>query len=314
MKKKTIVILGGPTASGKSKLALDLAEACNGVIINGDSLQVYKGFDLLTAKPSQEDQDRVPHRLYGFLENSETCTAARWQKLALEEIRTCQNHLPIVVGGTGLYLDTLIKGLSKIPAIDPGIRKQARHDYTTLGAKAFHERLSVVDSDLADRVPPTDRQRCIRAWEVYQQTGKPLTQWQKIRETEAISFLKSIVIVLDPPRDELTVRAEKRFLAMLDQGVLREVESLLGEESPPSQTLLKAIGYRELKDHLQGAITLEEATNLALIATRQYIKRQSTWFRNQFKATVVMDHCYKPSTCQEDLRVLTKMIKKEIKS
>ncbi len=278
-----VLIIGGPTASGKSQLALEYAKANNGIIINADSMQVYKELPTLTAQPSDSDMALVPHKLYGVLAGDDTCSVARWQRMALQELTKAwqQDKLPIVVGGTGLYLQSLLTGISDIPDIDPAIRRQAKTLHQELGSEAFHSRLQAMDPATAVKLHPGDTQRMIRAYEVIQSTGKSIADWQKQKNTSAIAKLDCTVKLIMPPKEELHRKANERLAKMINNGALKEVQNLLNKNYAPNLPVMKALGVTELSAHLQGKITLPEAIELIQIATRQYIKRQITWFKNQ---------------------------------
>lgn len=286
-----VLIIGGPTASGKSNLALDLAQEANGFIINGDSLQIYKGLNILTASPTDTDKHLVPHRLYGIMGPGQACTVALWQDMALEEIKSAQGRLPIVVGGTGLYLNALVEGLSHIPSVSASVRSQARQEYETLGQDAYHQRLRQVDPLSATKINAGDQQRLTRAWEVYLQTGKPLSQWQSQKDKNKISQLKISQVVLLPDREALYKRAEERFMKMIQQGALEEVREMM-TILPSSHPLSKALGFAPLALYLKDQLTLDEAMERSIVATRQYIKRQYTWFRNQVREALILEEVY----------------------
>lgn len=281
--KIPVLIIGGPTASGKSQHAINYARENNGVIINGDSMQIYKELPILTAQPSASDLEHTQHKLYGELSGGDQCSVARWQKLAIQAIEDAwqQNKAPIVVGGTGMYLKSLTKGISSIPDIDPAIRTKARSLHKELGNDAFYKELQKVDADMASKLHPSNTQRVIRAYEVMLSTGNSLAQWQQQTDKSAIAHLDCTVKLLMPTKEELHERANKRFGQMIKDGALHEVQALLDKNYAPTLPVMKAIGVQELMAHLQGKITLSEALELAQIATRQYIKRQLTWFKNQ---------------------------------
>jgi tRNA dimethylallyltransferase len=210
---KHVIVVTGPTASGKSALALALAERRGGTVINADAMQTYDAFPILTAQPTPEERARVPHRLYGVLPLSETLSAARWRDLALAEI--AENPVPVLCGGSGLYLRTLMQGISAIPAIASEVRDQANADWEAMGADAFRARLAERDPEIVGRLKPGDRQRHVRAWEVVQSTGRPLSDWQK-QEAEPAPYTFKIVLLV-PDRTWLRARIEKRFDVMLGQ-------------------------------------------------------------------------------------------------
>lgn len=275
------LIITGPTASGKSSYALKIARQENGKIINADSMQIYKELPLLTAQPTEEEKQSIPHALYSFLKGNEPFSVALWHEHALKEIEQCQRegYRPIIVGGTGMYLSSLTKGISPIPDIKPEIREEARTLFQKIGAEKFHEHLKKVDPLMAARLKVNDQQRIIRAYEVKQSTGLTLDYWQK--QPKGIT-VDCEMRVISRPREELHRRAKVRFERMLGLGVLKEVEALLDHNYPPDFPVMKALGVQELAQHLKGYLSLKEACEKTLIATRQYIKRQQTWIRHQF--------------------------------
>lgn len=283
-----VVVIGGPTASGKSALAIALAEEFGGTIINADSMQVYRELRVLTARPGPADLARVPHRLYGMLGAEERCSAARWRELALAEIAASRRagRLPVLVGGTGLYIRALLEGLSPIPEIAAEIRAAAVARMEALGAPAFHAALAARDPETAARLKPQDRQRLIRAWEVLEGTGRPLAAWQREppRPRPGEPALAPVSIVLEPPRPALYAACDARFLQMLRDGAMEEAAALARLGLDPGLPAMKAVGVPQLLDHLRGATDLATAIAAAQQATRRYAKRQMTWFRHQLPA------------------------------
>ena len=279
---KNVVVIGGPTASGKSGMALDIAEAFGGTVINADSMQLYADLDVLTARPGAEDLARVPHRLYGVLPASERGSAARWRDMALAEIAAAHaaGRLPVVVGGTGLYLRTLMEGLSAVPSIPEDIRKAAHARLRELGGEAFRAELVARDPASA-KLNPGDTTRLTRAWEVLEATGHPLSYWQTQTAEGAPEGLAFTVLVLDPPREALYANCDRRFRVMMGQGALEEVRRLDAQNLDPDLPAMKALGVPELSAHLRGELSLDEAIALAQQSTRRYAKRQVTWFRHQ---------------------------------
>lgn len=277
------VIVAGPTASGKSALALRLAERLGGVVINADSMQVYRELRVVTARPSPAEEARAPHRLYGVLAAAEACSAARWRGLALAEVAAARGagQVPIIAGGTGLYLRTLKQGIADIPAISPALRDRLRAEQAAAGQAAFHARLAVLDPVSAASIRPSDPQRTLRAMEVLAATGKPLAAWQARGAAGPSLDGPAVWIWLDPPRDLLRERAEMRFRQMVAQGALEEVRGLLALGLDPALPAMKALGVREIAAHLRGEIGLDTAIERAVLATRRYAKRQTTWFRHQ---------------------------------
>jgi len=271
-----VFIISGPTASGKSDFALKRALEKNGVIINADSLQVYKSLEILTAQPAPQACLEIPHRLYGFLDPSQHFSVGKWLSLAHQEIENAleNNKLPFIVGGTGLYLKTLMEGLSPIPPISPDIRKMIKDDQTQ-----NYEELKKVDPVLASRISPQDCQRTQRALEVFHGTEKPLSFWQQQKPCPPpYNFHVHILI---PPKDELEKRMTSRLESMVKCGLVEEIKDLLTR--PLSTNAKKAIGFYEFAGYVNGTCTFEEAFKLTLLHTRQYAKRQMTWFRHQFK-------------------------------
>ncbi len=267
-----VVVVAGPTASGKSAHALKLAKERDGVILNADSLQVYRGLEILTAQPQAD----AIHRLYGFLDLTETCSAGKWLDLVLPEIRRVldEGKLPIVVGGTGLYLKVLMEGMPTMPPSNLDIRQQLENQ----DQEDLYIQLLYKDPNLASHINPNDRQRTLRGLEVFYSSGKPLSAWQT--ETPMCTPFEFEKILLMPSPAELEVHIATRIDQMLEQGVLDEVRAALA--AGPSPTAMKAIGLREFGAYLAGECTLEQAKELTLIHTRQYAKRQRTWFRHQF--------------------------------
>jgi len=287
LQSKKIMIIGGPTASGKSNLALEWACKHDGEIINADSMQIYKNFNVLTACPSLKEMDLVPHHLYRLLKGDDICSVERWRDMARDVIDDvwARGKLPIVVGGTGLYLKTLIYGLSKIPRIDDEIRQKTRKKVTEDGAEAAHEKLKIIDPEMASRLSPSDGQRISRALEVILSTNKSLFDWQLqpligglIDEDVEID---NYILLRD--RAELYARCDQRFNKMMEQGdALEEVRTLISLEYSKDLPIMKSLGVPQIINYFKGNASFEETTTLSQIATRQFAKRQMTWFRNQF--------------------------------
>lgn len=274
---KRALLIAGPTASGKSALALEKAVGLNGVVINADALQVYSALRILSARPTPEEEARAPHRLYGHVGAEEAYSVASWLAEARREMETAWQRglLPIVTGGTGLYFRALELGLAPVPEIPEEVRSHWRSF-----AGDLHAELSSRDPAMAAKLLPTDRQRLSRALEVVDATGRSLLDWQ--REGQGQAPLAGVTverIFIDVPREDLYARAEARFDAMLAAGALDEVRPLAHLD--PMLPAMKAIGLPELIAHLRGETTLEDATVRAKTATRNFIKRQLTWWRNQ---------------------------------
>jgi tRNA dimethylallyltransferase len=297
-----VVVIAGPTASGKSALALALAEALDGVVINADSMQVYRELSILTARPSAADCARVPHRLYGVLPAAERCSAGRWCELARGEIAAAAaaGRVPILVGGTGLYLRGLMQGLAPVPEVPAAVRAATTSRLERLGPAAFHEALARRDPVMAARLRPSDPQRLIRAWEVLEATGRSLASWQR-EATAPPDDLSFVPFVLRRPRPELYEACNRRFLHMLEAGALDEVRAMDALGLDPDLPAMKALGVPELRRHLRGELTLAEATAAAQQATRRYAKRQTTWFRHQMASARVLEAQGSPAQFSERL-------------
>ena len=288
--KPPIVVIAGPTASGKSRLALDIAGALrkSGAaaieveIVNADASQVYRELAIVTARPGADALAAVPHHLCGILSATERCSAGRWRSLALDAIADIHRRggLPIVVGGTGLYLRALLRGLAAIPPVPEAVRAAVAARMEALGPAALHRELVERDPESANRLAPADRQRICRALEVLEATGRPIGDWRREVAGDPPAF-DVLAFVLDPPREDLRAACRARFRAMVEAGALVEVRALLALGLPAEAPALKALGVRELAAHLAGAIDLETAIERAVAATSQYAKRQQTWFRHQ---------------------------------
>ncbi|HEX6374818.1 MAG TPA: tRNA (adenosine(37)-N6)-dimethylallyltransferase MiaA [Allosphingosinicella sp.] len=274
-----LALIAGPTASGKSALALALAERAGGVVINADSAQVYADLRILSARPSPADERSAPHRLYGYRDAALPCSAADWATDAKRAIGEAQaaGRLPILAGGTGLYIRTLLDGIAPVPEIDPAIRAAVRsftvaHNYAALEQE---------DPAAAARLRPSDAARVARALEVVRSTGRPLAQWQEDRTGGIAGDVDLVPLVLLPPRDWLYERCDQRFDEMMSDQGLDEVSSLLERELNPLLPAMRAIGMREIAAFLRGELSREEALAAGRTATRQYAKRQYTWFSRQ---------------------------------
>jgi tRNA dimethylallyltransferase len=283
MMLRRILVVAGPTCSGKSALAMDLAERLGGVVINADAMQVYRDLRVLTARPSPADEARVPHALYGVRPASVPSTAAWWRQAALDTI-AATDRLPILCGGTGLYLNALLHGLAELP--DPGepARAEARTLLAALGAPALHARLHDADPATAARLRPTDGQRIARAWEVWRGTGTGLAAWQAIASQNPSPF-RLRAVVLNPDRATLRAAIAQRWTLMLAHGAIEEVAALRAQNLDPALPALRAHGVPELSAVLDGAITLAEAGRRAILATGQYTKRQATWLKHHSLAS-----------------------------
>jgi tRNA dimethylallyltransferase len=276
----TLALIAGPTASGKSAVAMELAERAGGVVINADSAQVYADLRVLSARPSVADEARVPHRLFGYIDSAESCSAARWAADARGEIAAAQaaGRLPVLVGGTGLYLRTLIDGIAPVPEIDPAIRAEVR----AMPVAEAHRALREADPAAATRLAAADTTRVARALEVVRSTGRTLAAWQDAKAGGIGDAVRLVATILLPEREWLLSRCDARLEAMFDEGAVDEVAQLLARNDIPlAAPIRRAIGVPEIAAMLAGEISRDAALAAAKIATRQYAKRQYTWFRNQ---------------------------------
>jgi len=279
------VLIAGPTASGKSALALRLAGKLNGVIVNADSMQVYRDLRVLTARPPHEEEACVPHRLFGHVDAAENYSAGRWCRDVGETLRkiAAEGQVPIIVGGTGLYFKALTGGLAAVPPIPPDIRNAVRERLQSEGARPLYAELMERDPATAHRLMPLDRSRITRALEVILATGRSLSDWHREGLPAILDSKHAVKVFITCERQELVRRIETRFAAMLGSGALEEVRALAARGLDPSLPAMKAHGVPWLIRHLSGEISLEEAAAGAVMDTRRYAKRQLTWFRNQMK-------------------------------
>lgn len=281
---KDAILIAGPTASGKSGVALRLAEELGGVIINTDSMQVYDGLRVLTARPSVADEARVPHRLYGIIDPSVRCSVGIWAGLVQDCLASLEeDQTPIFVGGTGLYFSVLTDGLSQIPDVSAEVQGRVQGLHDDIGLEHFAGLVAESDPGLVERVGRTDPQRLIRAMAVFEETGRPLSDWQKEPKRPILKG-EQVPIVLDPDRDWLYARCNLRFEQMLEEGALEEVAALLARKLDPMLPAMKALGMPELCGLVRGEIPQETAVLEAQKQTRRFAKRQYTWFRNQMIA------------------------------
>lgn len=279
------VLIAGPTASGKSALALKWAEETGGVIVNADSMQVYDVLRVLTARPDDAELARAPHRLYGHMHPGEQYSTGRW----LEDVRSVMDdpdtagRTLIFVGGTGLYFRALTQGLSPIPEIPDAVRTRWRYRLAEEGAEKLHRLLRREDPEAAMTIRPSDGQRIVRALEVLEASGKPISAWQSEAGKGLIDASAAERFVILPERETLYANIERRLDRMVEEGALEEVKALRALKLDPAMPAMKAIGVREFSAYLAGDVTMEEALAAAKTATRQYAKRQMTWFRNQLR-------------------------------
>ncbi|CAN7585510.1 tRNA (adenosine(37)-N6)-dimethylallyltransferase MiaA [Phenylobacterium sp. LjRoot225] len=280
--QRRIWLIAGPTASGKSALALRLAAATGAEIVNADALQLYSGLRVITAGPSADELAQAPHHLFGTVDAADGWSVGRWLRAAtatLAEIEA-RGAPAIVVGGTGLYFSALTQGLAELPPIPPQARREAQAAFEDLGEAGFRTQLAQADPAAIARIAPGDRQRLVRAWEVFAATGTSLTDWQKTGEP-ALPAGAWRAVALDPPREVLYARCDARLEAMVREGALDEVAGLMARRLDPALPAMKAVGVRELAAYLRGEVTLAEALDAAQRETRRYAKRQLTWMRGQ---------------------------------
>ncbi|HEV2531863.1 tRNA (adenosine(37)-N6)-dimethylallyltransferase MiaA [Phenylobacterium sp.] len=277
-----IWLIAGPTASGKSGLALRLAEAADAEIVNADSMQLYRDLRVLTARPSVEDEARAPHHLFGTVDAADGWSVGKWLRAAGELLaELAAAHRPVVfVGGTGLYFRALTKGLAHIPPVAAAVRREAEADYDLMGESAFRGRLGAYDPAAAARISEGDRQRLVRAWEVYAATGTPISDWQQSGQP-VLTGDAWRAVALDPPREALYARCDDRLEAMVAEGAILEVAALAARNLDPDLPVMKAVGVREFAAYVRGEIEMAQALAAAKRETRRYAKRQLTWMRGQ---------------------------------
>lgn len=287
--KQEVLIVAGPTASGKSAWALDIARARNGIIINADSMQIYDALPLLTAQPSAHDRAQTQHALYATLPPGDPCSAQKWRTMAIAEIDRAHaaGMLPIITGGTGFYIRALTEGFSPVPEVPLSVREEASALQRELGNPGFHAALEKRDPAMAARLHPNDTQRLVRAWEVLEFTGTSLAEWQEQLAVGAPDNFNFTFELILPEREELRARCDARFDAMMAAGAIDEVrafhEKIESGAVAADAAVTHALGFRPLQNYLRGETGLEEAVALAKTETKQYAKRQSTWFRNQVR-------------------------------
>lgn len=295
-RRRPVIIVAGPTASGKSELAIRLAERFAGTVVNADSMQVYEELEILSARPGPADRARVPHRLFGVMPLGEACSVALWRDRAqavLDEVWRA-GRVPILCGGTGLYIRALLQGIAAVPEIPEGIRAAAHKRLTAMGGPAFRAALGQRDPIMAARLADGDGQRLVRAWEVIEATGRSLAAWQR-DATSPPDGLDAFSIVLMPEREALYAACDGRFLAMIDGGGIEEAERVAGLGLDPDLPGMKALGLPQLIRYVRGVDPLEVAVALAQRETRRYAKRQTTWFRHQLKADCLISAQYSKS-------------------
>ena len=307
MSKPHIILIAGPTASGKSAVALAVAEQFGGVIVNADSMQVYRDLRIITARPTPDDERRVPHRLYGHVDAAENYSVGRWRGEAAATLAAGgeRERAAIFVGGTGLYFNALTRGLAAVPPIPGEIRDRVRARLGGEGVAALHAELAAHDPAAAARLKPGDRARVSRALEVALATGRSILDWHDDNKPASVDLARAAKIFLMPDRDELLRHIDARFDAMMAAGALDEVRALAARKLDPNLPAMKAHGVPWLIRHLAGEIMLAEAVEHAKLETRQYTKRQATWFRNQLPDFEWVDPRDAQATVEAQLRLLS---------
>ena len=294
--------IAGATASGKSSLAVRLAKAVDGVIINGDSMQLYADLSILSARPSQAAMELVPHALYGILKAHEPNSVWNWMQ-CVDSILKSTTKVPIIVGGTGMYLKALEDGVIELPDLSLGVREKAQAYYDEVGEELFRKDLGLHDPISAEKIKSGDRQRLIRAWSVVSETGKSLDAWQKEPHWKPEGWCYTKILVT-PPREQIYTACDGRLVEMIQEGALEEVKHLLSLSLDPTLPIMKAIGVAEFGAYLKGEFSLEDALHRAQQLTRNYAKRQLTWFRNQFSPDILITapqvHAVEDILCQVD--------------
>lgn len=296
-----ILVISGPTASGKSDLALNLAEKKDIAIVNADSLQIYEGLPILSSQPTKDQQKKVPHFLYSHFKAEENSSVAIWLglvKLTVEKILQ-KNRLPVIVGGSGMYISKLVEGISKIPEMDESIKIKARQLYEEIGREEFLSRLIQLGEE-KEKIEKLDKQRLIRDYEVLEQTGKSIFYWQTQPNEKIFSEENFIHINLNPDREELYKNCNSRFRKMLKSGVIEEVKELMKHGARDDWQITKTLGFFEIRDFLSGKISQERMIESASQKTRNYAKRQLTWFRNQLPQKLVFTDLKAASTFLEN--------------
>jgi len=275
------ILIAGPTASGKSAFALTLAEAVDGVVVNADSMQVYRDLRILTARPSMDEENRAAHRLYGHVDGADAYSAARWLadvSAVLADARRV-GKLPVIVGGTGLYFRVLTEGLSEIPPIPDDVRTYWRSQADALPPERLHAALAERDAEMAGRLAPRDRQRVVRALEVFDGTGRSLSHWQQMPARPLLSLNQAHALVLDIDREVLQARCDARLDMMIEAGAMDEIARLADRGLDTSLPVMRAIGVSPLLSAHRGEVSAADALEQAKLETRQYVKRQQTWLK-----------------------------------
>jgi tRNA dimethylallyltransferase len=298
--RPSYIMIAGPTASGKSRLALDLAARLDGEIINADSMQLYADLSVLTARPPQADLKMAPHHLYGVLDGGTRASVAMWLDMARAAMEAvgARGGLPIVIGGTGMYLDAAVNGIAPVPEVPHEIHQRCINHHAEIGGAAFRAVLATHDPVIAMRLADGDSQRLIRAMGVFLATGTPLSRWQEAPHQGALDGAPLKLAML-PPREVLYGRINDRFDIMLDTGAVAEVEALAARQLDPGLPVMRALGVKPLMDALGGEISIDEAAYLTKRDSRHYAKRQMTWLRNNYNAKMTINEKLSESLFQK---------------
>ena len=298
MSENRVIVIAGPTASGKSALAIDVAKALNSAVVNCDSMQVYKHMPIISACPSSEEKKQIPHYLFEIYEPSFRGNVVDWLNKAQQIITElwAENKIPVVVGGTGLYIDNLINGTTPIPETSLQVRQEVAELLKTQGNEALYALLQQEDAQTASKLNVNDTTRIVRACEVLKDTGIKLSDWYKKPMIKKLPQAEFITVKICPQTQELDKRCYIRFDKMMQEGALEEVKYLHSLNLDESLPAMKALGVPELMSYLKGEVSYVDAVDNAKLHTRQYAKRQRTWFKNKFKADVVLNSCYKSGT------------------
>ena len=301
------LMICGPTAAGKSGLALALAEQGGGVVINADSMQLYSDLQIVTARPDPQDEALAPHCLYGVIDGAERASVGAWLTMVAEEVGAARDagRLPIIVGGTGMYLQAALAGIAPIPNVPEDIHAACISDLSEMGGTAFRAALARLDPVTADRLFDGDSQRLVRAMGVVRATGRPISAWQNDPHQGALSGTATSIAVM-PPRSETYRRIDDRFARMMQTGAVEEVERLLERRLDASLPVMKALGVREIGAMLHGDISRDRAVELASRDSRHYAKRQMTWIRNNFNADLIISEQFSESMIQRIFSILSK--------
>lgn len=290
-----VLIIAGPTASGKSALAVAAARSLNGVILNCDAMQIYKNIPIIAATPSAEETAAAEHRLFELYECDKRGNVVEWLDLCVAEIHSlwAENRLPIVVGGTGMYIDALINGVTPIPPISPSVREKVREELGQNGLESLYAVLQKEDVEIARKLNPNDKTRIMRAVEILWTTGKKVSQWYKVPMIKKLPEARFVVVKIVPPLDEIEERCKLRLDKMVGEwGALKEIEHLVRMRLPEDLPAMKALGVPELSAYIKGETSLEDAVSQAKLHTRQYAKRQRTWLKNKLESDIIFEKAF----------------------